>query len=185
MPATTRTHAHAHTHAHTHAHAHAHTHTHTQVFTQMHYAKQGELTEEMLYVATREGMDPEYVRSEVRTVRVCARARVCVCNMFVSTRVCACVCEYVCEYACVRVCVCAREYGCFLCVPQYASRAPALVQACCVVAVVRVCHATARQHSTYKCAPTTTTTTMQTHLHAAPSVVMQLPFPHYELLLPL
>lgn len=32
----------------------------------MHYAKQGEITEEMLYVAAREGMDPEYVRSEVR-----------------------------------------------------------------------------------------------------------------------
>uniref|UniRef100_A0A7S3VP67 ThiC-associated domain-containing protein n=1 Tax=Dunaliella tertiolecta TaxID=3047 RepID=A0A7S3VP67_DUNTE len=36
-----------------------------KVFTQMHYAKQGEITEEMLYVAAREGMDPEYVRSEV------------------------------------------------------------------------------------------------------------------------
>ncbi len=32
----------------------------------MHYAKQGMITEEMLYVAAREGMDPEYVRSEVR-----------------------------------------------------------------------------------------------------------------------
>eukprot|EP00741_Cyanophora_paradoxa_P009368 tig00000144_g9074.t1 len=34
-------------------------------FTQMHYAKQGIITEEMYYVAEREKMDPEYVRSEV------------------------------------------------------------------------------------------------------------------------
>ena len=34
-------------------------------FTQMHYAKRGEITEEMLYCAVREGLDPEYVRSEV------------------------------------------------------------------------------------------------------------------------
>ncbi|KAA8496537.1 Phosphomethylpyrimidine synthase, chloroplastic [Porphyridium purpureum] len=36
-----------------------------KVFTQMHYAKKGEITEEMLYVAVREGLDPEFVRSEV------------------------------------------------------------------------------------------------------------------------
>eukprot|EP00184_Porphyridium_aerugineum_P007926 CAMPEP_0184691792 /NCGR_PEP_ID=MMETSP0313-20130426/526_1 /TAXON_ID=2792 /ORGANISM="Porphyridium aerugineum, Strain SAG 1380-2" /LENGTH=613 /DNA_ID=CAMNT_0027149557 /DNA_START=109 /DNA_END=1950 /DNA_ORIENTATION=- len=36
-----------------------------KVFTQMHYAKRGEITEEMLYVAVREGLDPEFVRSEV------------------------------------------------------------------------------------------------------------------------
>jgi len=35
------------------------------VFTQMYYARKGIITEEMLYVATREGMDPEFVRSEV------------------------------------------------------------------------------------------------------------------------
>lgn len=32
------------------------------VFTQMHYAKRGIVTEEMAYVAAREGMDPEFVR---------------------------------------------------------------------------------------------------------------------------
>lgn len=31
----------------------------------MYYAKQGVITEEMAYVAAREGMDPEFVRSEV------------------------------------------------------------------------------------------------------------------------
>lgn len=35
------------------------------VFTQMHYAKKGIITEEMLYCAVREGLDPEFVRSEV------------------------------------------------------------------------------------------------------------------------
>ena len=34
-------------------------------FTQMHYAKKGIVTEEMLYCAVREGLDPEYIRSEV------------------------------------------------------------------------------------------------------------------------
>jgi len=34
-------------------------------YTQMHYARQGIITEEMVFCATREGMDPEYVRSEV------------------------------------------------------------------------------------------------------------------------
>ena len=33
---------------------------------QMHYARQGIITEEMAYAAAREGMDPEFVRSEVR-----------------------------------------------------------------------------------------------------------------------
>jgi len=33
--------------------------------TQMHYAKQGIITEEMAFVATREGMDTEFIRSEV------------------------------------------------------------------------------------------------------------------------
>eukprot|EP00798_Chlamydomonas_sp_ICE-L_P018081 gene18081-24504_t len=36
-----------------------------KVQTQMHYAKKGIITEEMVYVAAREDMDPEYVRSEV------------------------------------------------------------------------------------------------------------------------
>ncbi len=35
------------------------------VVTQMHYAKRGIITEEMYYVAARENMDPEFVRSEV------------------------------------------------------------------------------------------------------------------------
>ncbi|CDF41045.1 thiamin biosynthesis protein [Chondrus crispus] len=35
------------------------------IFTQMHYAKKGTITEEMLYCAVREGLDPEFVRSEV------------------------------------------------------------------------------------------------------------------------
>lgn len=39
-----------------------------KVFTQMHYARQGVITEEMAYVATRERMDPEFVRSEVVTL---------------------------------------------------------------------------------------------------------------------
>lgn len=33
--------------------------------TQMHYAKRGIVTEEMAFIAAREGMDPEFVRSEV------------------------------------------------------------------------------------------------------------------------
>ncbi len=36
-----------------------------KVFTQMHYAKAGVITEEMAYVAEREGVDPEFVRSEI------------------------------------------------------------------------------------------------------------------------
>mmetsp|Transcript_10666 Transcript_10666/g.13838 ORF Transcript_10666/g.13838 Transcript_10666/m.13838 type:complete len:623 (+) Transcript_10666:143-2011(+) len=43
-------------------------------FTQMHYAKKGMITEEMAYVAAREGMDPEFVRSEV------ARGRAIICS---------------------------------------------------------------------------------------------------------
>ena len=34
-------------------------------FTQMYYAKQGIITEEMAFVAAREDVEPEYVRSEV------------------------------------------------------------------------------------------------------------------------
>jgi phosphomethylpyrimidine synthase len=33
--------------------------------TQMHYARRGEISEEMAFVATREGLDPEFVRDEV------------------------------------------------------------------------------------------------------------------------
>jgi hypothetical protein len=40
------------------------------VQTQMYYAKQGVITEEMAFVAAREKMDPEFVRSEVRSVTV-------------------------------------------------------------------------------------------------------------------
>jgi len=36
-----------------------------KAFTQMYYARKGEVTEEMLYAAVREGLDPEFVRSEV------------------------------------------------------------------------------------------------------------------------
>ncbi|GKY94515.1 hypothetical protein MPSEU_000417400 [Mayamaea pseudoterrestris] len=45
-----------------------------QRFTQMHFARQGIITEEMLYVATREHVDPEFVRSEV------ARGRAIICS---------------------------------------------------------------------------------------------------------
>ena len=37
-----------------------------KVFTQMHYARAGEVTEEMAFVAARERLDVEFVRSEVR-----------------------------------------------------------------------------------------------------------------------
>ena len=37
--------------------------------TQMFYARQGVITEEMAFVAARESMDPEYVRSEVGSAR--------------------------------------------------------------------------------------------------------------------
>ena len=36
------------------------------VFTQMHYARRGTITQEMAFAAAREGLDPEFVRSEVR-----------------------------------------------------------------------------------------------------------------------
>ena len=41
-----------------------------KVFTQMHYAKQGIITEEMAFVAAREKLDAEYVRSEVGSLRL-------------------------------------------------------------------------------------------------------------------
>lgn len=37
-----------------------------EVCTQMHYARAGVVTEEMAFVAAREELDPEFVRSEVR-----------------------------------------------------------------------------------------------------------------------
>ncbi len=39
-----------------------------EIFTQMHYAKKGIITEEMAYCAAREGMDPEFVRYRVRYI---------------------------------------------------------------------------------------------------------------------
>ncbi|MDA0375039.1 MAG: phosphomethylpyrimidine synthase ThiC, partial [Planctomycetota bacterium] len=36
-----------------------------QNFSQMHYARQGVITEEMKFIAIRENVDPEFVRSEV------------------------------------------------------------------------------------------------------------------------
>jgi len=46
------------------------------VVTQMHYARRGEVTEEMEFVALREGMDPEFVRSEVARGRAIIPANV-------------------------------------------------------------------------------------------------------------
>lgn len=43
-------------------------------YTQMHFARQGIITEEMLYCAKREGVEPEFVRSEV------ARGRAIICS---------------------------------------------------------------------------------------------------------
>jgi phosphomethylpyrimidine synthase len=43
-------------------------------YTQMHFAKKGLITEEMLFCAEREGVDPEFVRSEV------ARGRAIICS---------------------------------------------------------------------------------------------------------
>jgi phosphomethylpyrimidine synthase len=43
-------------------------------YTQMHFANRGSFTEEMLYVAEREHVEPEFVRSEV------ARGRAIICS---------------------------------------------------------------------------------------------------------
>ncbi|KAG7358296.1 thiamine biosynthesis protein ThiC [Nitzschia inconspicua] len=43
-------------------------------YTQMHFAKKGMITEEMLFVAEREGVEPEFVRSEI------ARGRAIICS---------------------------------------------------------------------------------------------------------
>ena len=42
-----------------------------RVVTQQHYAKRGIITEEMAFCAARERIDPEFVRSEVRSVLAC------------------------------------------------------------------------------------------------------------------
>ena len=47
-------------------------------FSQMHYARQGLATEEMLYVAEREKLGPELVREEV------ARGRMIICLLYTS-----------------------------------------------------------------------------------------------------
>ena len=46
------------------------------VRTQMHYARRGVVTEEMWVVAHREGLDPEFVRSEVARGRMIIPANV-------------------------------------------------------------------------------------------------------------
>jgi phosphomethylpyrimidine synthase len=46
------------------------------IVTQMHYARRGEITEEMEFVALREGMDPEFVRSEVARGRAIIPANI-------------------------------------------------------------------------------------------------------------
>ncbi|MHC4894206.1 MAG: phosphomethylpyrimidine synthase ThiC [Planctomycetota bacterium] len=38
-------------------------------FSQMHYARKGEITEEMVYAAAREGVEPEFVRAEIAAGR--------------------------------------------------------------------------------------------------------------------
>ncbi|HEY6476466.1 MAG TPA: phosphomethylpyrimidine synthase ThiC, partial [Polyangia bacterium] len=45
-------------------------------FSQMHYARQGELTEEMRFVALREGVTPEFVRDEVARGRAIIPANI-------------------------------------------------------------------------------------------------------------
>ena len=45
--------------------------------TQMHYAREGEITEEMYFVAVREGLDPEFVRSEVASGRAIIPSNIC------------------------------------------------------------------------------------------------------------
>jgi phosphomethylpyrimidine synthase len=48
----------------------------TGCVTQMHYARRGEITPEMEFVAVREGMDPEFVRSEVARGRAIIPANI-------------------------------------------------------------------------------------------------------------
>jgi phosphomethylpyrimidine synthase len=44
--------------------------------TQMHYARKGVMTEEMLYVAMRENVDPEFIRDEVARGRMIIPANI-------------------------------------------------------------------------------------------------------------
>src|SRR5215218_5726254 len=44
--------------------------------TQLHYARKGEITQEMEFIAIREGFDPEFVRSEVARGRAIIPANV-------------------------------------------------------------------------------------------------------------
>ena len=46
-----------------------------KVFTQMHYAKKGVITEEMAFCAARERLEPEFVRSEVSLTACYCRSR--------------------------------------------------------------------------------------------------------------
>src|SRR5712691_413375 len=49
---------------------------HDKIRTQMHYARQGIVTEEMHYVAKRESLSPELVRSEVARGRMIIPANI-------------------------------------------------------------------------------------------------------------
>src|SRR5687767_10768325 len=51
------------------------------VVTQMHYARKGLVTEEMVYVAKREKIDPELIRSEVARGRMIIPANVAHVNL--------------------------------------------------------------------------------------------------------
>ena len=44
--------------------------------TQLHYARRGEITSEMNFVAAREGLDPEFVRAEVAAGRAIIPANI-------------------------------------------------------------------------------------------------------------
>jgi phosphomethylpyrimidine synthase len=48
----------------------------TAPLTQLHYARRGEITEEMEYIAIREGVEPEFVRSEVERGRAIIPANI-------------------------------------------------------------------------------------------------------------
>src|SRR6185503_18016162 len=48
----------------------------TPVVTQLHFARRGVVTEEMEFVAIREGLDPEFVRSEVARGRAIIPANI-------------------------------------------------------------------------------------------------------------
>ena len=48
-----------------------------KVYTQMHYARKGVITEEMAFCAARERLEPEFVRSEVGHLGFYARRVLC------------------------------------------------------------------------------------------------------------